>query len=89
MSVPASLYVLVAVLFLAVSWCVWSIHNAPLTEPEPSQLDAADGVGTCHMAHCHYAGTITRVTAEHVGLEVVRVCPGCSDLGDARGWWAS
>lgn len=87
MSPFASLFVLAAVLFLAGSWCVWSIARAPLRPSEPSSWDVRDGVSTCYL-RCSLPGTVLRRERADLGGQRVPVCPGHSDLGDYEGWWA-
>ena len=61
-------------------------HNVRL---EPSELSAWDrrDMPRCEL-RCGNAGTITRVHAHPLGGRVVRVCPGHSDEGTIKGWWA-
>lgn len=85
---PWTLAVLATALFVALAVLVFeAARRAPEVEAEPSRLDLLDGV-RCHM-RCGLAGTVTRVTREDLGLETVRVCPGHSDEGDHKSWWAA
>lgn len=77
---------------LAAAAIAWGINRAtnrsPIHEPEPSRLDTLDGVGQCHL-RCGLAGTVVRREHPNLGTETVYVCPGHSDEGDRRGWWAA
>ena len=43
----------------------------------------------CAMNHCHAQAKVTRVSAGDLGMDALRVCPGCSDAGDVKGWWTA
>lgn len=75
MTTTAPLFVLAAVLFLAGSWCVWSISHAPLREPEPSAWDVLDGVG---QPRCWSTGP--RGGHAYRYVNGVWVCRCCGDL---------
>jgi hypothetical protein len=77
---------LAGVTLVVLAWGVIAqeFRRAPLTGPDVSALDAADGVGRCPMAHC---GGLPATVVRYDIDGPVLVCPGCSDLGDIKGWW--
>lgn len=75
-------------LIAAAVWLFLAIDHAPLMDPEPDALDVLDGIERCHL-RCNRVGTVPRIERADLGGRLVRVCPGHSDEGDIKEWWAS
>lgn len=65
---------------------LYGLRVTPRAKRRPAPPVVMNHAQTCHQTGCHYPGwVITRQRHDH---STIRVCSGCFDDGQVRGWWA-
>ena len=88
--VPTAIAGLVAVAAFTLAWSVWVARDVAQARRAARRTPGTRSrVHPCHVTGCPIAGRVRvwRVAADH-SIDVLHVCEGHADEGQAYGWWA-
>lgn len=77
--------------FLVIAWYVWAERRNRPRKPAPLSKARPEGTPShaspCYVTGCPYPGRVTVSLARSDRWQVVTVCHGCADEGEAHGWF--